>query len=151
MYMRVVRRAILLVLVVLVGCTAVMAQGKEGFDPKRFQADMEAFIIKNARLSPKQAEKFFPLFREMQGKQRALFGEMRQNQNVDLNDADACARAIQRMDNIDVQIRKIQQEYHLKFMNVLPANVVMRILRAEDHFHRQAFRRAAKRGHGSHR
>ncbi len=115
------------------------------FNPKRFQAEMESFIASHAGLTPKQASRFFPLFREMQKKQRVLFTEMRQYQHIDLTDEAACARAIQRMDNIDVQIRTIQLEYHQKFMAILPANVVMKILRAEDMFHRMAFRRAAKR------
>ena len=36
----------------------------------------------------------------------------------------------------------IQQEYHLKFMNVLPANKVLRVIKAECRFHRQALKRA---------
>lgn len=125
----------------------MQAETDQKFNPKRFQADLEAYIVKEAHLTTKQAEKFLPLYREMMNSQRALFDEMRQyRKQLDFNDEEACSRAIQRMDNIDVQIRKIQQQYHLKFLAILPARTVMKIIKAEDHFHRQAFRRAAKRG-----
>ena len=123
----------------------VAAAAEHDFNPRRFQADMETFIVKEAGLTPAQIDKFLPLFREMQTKQRALFDEMRQYRRMaDFGDDNACARAIHRMDNIDVQIRRIQQQYHRKFLAVLPGRVVMKILRAEVCFHRQAFRRAAR-------
>lgn len=123
----------------------VAAAAEHDFNPRRFQADMETFIVKEAGLTPAQIDKFLPLFREMQTKQRALFDEMRQYRRMaDFGDDNACARAIHRMDNIDVQIRRIQQQYHSKFLAVLPGRVVMKILRAEDCFYRQAFRRAAR-------
>ena len=123
----------------------VAAAAEHDFNPRRFQADMETFIVKEADLTPAQIDKFLPLFREMQTKQRALFDEMRQYRRMaDFGDDNACARAIHRMDNIDVQIRRIQQQYHRKFLAVLPGRVVMKILRAEDCFLRQAFRRAAR-------
>lgn len=137
----------LILFLVLQIASVTLSTGEHNFNPQRFQAEMETYIVKQVGLTAKQSEKFLPLFREMQSKQRTLFDEMRKYRRMaDYGDDAACSRAIQRMDYIDVQIRKIQQKYHLKFLGVLPAGVVMKILRAEDHFHRQAFRRAA-RGH----
>ena len=42
-------------------------------------------------------------------------------------------------------MKKLQQDYHNKFMKVLPASKVFRIIQAEENFHRQMFKRAAKR------
>ena len=138
------KRLLIVFLVLQLSLVALNAR-ERNFNPQRFQAEMETYIVKQAGLTGKQSEKFIPLFREMQTKQRALFHEMRKYRRMaDNGDDAACSRAIQRMDNIDVQIRKIQQKYHLKFLGVLPATVVMKILRAEDSFHRQAFRRAAR-------
>ena len=47
------------------------------FNPAKFEADMEQFITTEVGLTPMEASRFFPLFREMQNKQRALFGKMR--------------------------------------------------------------------------
>ena len=33
----------------------------DGFDPKRFQAELEQFITTNACLTPREAAKFFPV------------------------------------------------------------------------------------------
>lgn len=117
---------------------------KSHFDPEKFEADMEQYITQKATLTPQEASRFFPIFREMQRKQRNLFHEMRCYRHLDTSDNVMCAKAVKKMDNIDIQMKIIQQEYHLKFMNVLPAGKVMEIIRAEDQFHRQAFRKAAE-------
>ena len=124
----------------------VWAQGPgRAFNPDKFQADLEQFIVQHAGLTSAQSAKFLPLYREMQTKQRQLFNEMRQLRKVDRNNDKACAEAIEQMDNIDLRIKKLQKLYHGKFMAVLPAGKVMDIMRAEDKFHRQAFRKAANR------
>ena len=43
----------------------VAAAAEHDFNPRRFQADMETFIVKKAGLTPAQIDKFLPLFREM--------------------------------------------------------------------------------------
>ena len=42
------------------------------FDPERFEASMEQFITTKAGLAPQEAERFFPVYRDMQTKMRAL-------------------------------------------------------------------------------
>lgn len=137
------KRIIAFLALIMVSFSVVQA-GNDAFNPKRFQADLEAYITKYAELSPKQAEKFLPIFREMRQKLQVLFVEKRQCECIDKKDDAACARAIQRMDNIDVQLKKIQKTYHQKFLAVLPASVVMKIIKAEDRFHRQAFRKVIR-------
>ena len=122
------------------------AQRRKGhFDAQKFQAQMEAFITHEAALSPMEASRFFPLFKEMQDKQRALFHQKKQYRYIDVEDNERCKEAIKAMDEIDVQIRILQQTYHVKFMEVLPAGKIMAILKAENAFHRQAFWSAAHR------
>ena len=118
------------------------------FDPARFEADLEQFITTVAGLSPTEASAFFPLYREMQKKQRALFDQLRRCRHADINDDEACKKQIQERDRLDVQIKELQQTYHNKFMKVLPARKVFSVIRAEDLFHRQAFKKAAKHDWG---
>jgi saccharopine dehydrogenase-like NADP-dependent oxidoreductase len=73
---------------------------------------------------------------------------LRRRAHVDVNDDEACKNAIQERDRLDVQIKELQQTYHEKFMKVLPARKVFSIIKAEENFHRQAFRRAAKHDRG---
>ena len=124
----------------------VQAQPPQGrrFDPARFQAEMEQFITTEAGLTPYEAEKFFPVYGELQRKQRALFDQMRRYHHVDPNDERACGEAIRMMDSCDLQRKKLQQSYHAKFLKILPASKVFKVIRAEEKFHRKIFKRIAR-------
>lgn len=82
-------------------CFTAMAQhGKRSaFDPKRFEADLEQYITINAGLTPSEAARFFPVYREMMKRQRMLFDEMRRFHFVDTRDDKACANAIRAKTN----------------------------------------------------
>lgn len=135
------------VLIVFFACAInVGAQKRKHFSPERFEAELEQFITINACLSPQEASQFFPLYREMRKKQRAYFGEERRYRNIDTSDDKACADAIRRHDSNDMEMKKLQRDYHEKFMNILPASKVFRIIKSEDKFHRQIFKRATKSG-----
>lgn len=136
---------LILCLLFFISSTA-SAQGlqRPKFDPAKFQAELEQFITVEAGLSPQEAAQFFPLYREMQKKQRVIFDEMRRFRHMDVNDNRACEEVIEKQDKMDIQMKEIQQRYHVKFMKVLPAGKVFKILRAEEKFHRQAFKRVAK-------
>lgn len=123
----------------------INAQGSKTFDPAKFEADLEQFVTTEACLSPSESATFFPLYREMRKKQMAYFGEDRRCRRVDTNDDKACAEAINRHDENDIEIKKLQQAYHKKFMKILPASKVYLIIRAEEKFHRQLFKRSEHR------
>ena len=38
------------------------------FDPKRFEADLEQYITTHAALTPREAARFFPVYRQMMRK-----------------------------------------------------------------------------------
>ena len=109
------------------------------FSPEKFQAEMEKFITQEAGLSADEAAKFFPLFREMQQKQRAVFAKVREEGRVKPTDDASCKRLVQRRDEVELELKKIQQTYHNKFFTVLSASKVFDVLRAEERFHRRAF------------
>lgn len=135
----------LIVIILLVSTISIGAEEPRQFNPKRFEAEMEQFITVEAGLTPIEASKFFPLFREMQSKQRVLFEEMNQYRHIDTSDDRASLTAIKKMDEIDIQMKKLQQQYHLKFCKILPAGKVLKVLQADEKFHRQVFRRMVKR------
>lgn len=119
----------------------VLAQQKPGkFDPKQFQADLEQFIVKEAVLTPSDAEVFFPVYREYNEKKHALALEARfLNGYKPLSD-EQCREAIEKEDEYEIKIKELQMLYHKKYLRILPASKVYDILRAEDKFHRQSFR-----------
>ena len=130
---------------ILILCTFGVANGQHRkrppFNPAKFEADLEQFITVNACLSPSQAASFFPVYRQMMKKQRALFDEMRRLRMTNPKDNEACEEAIRKQDELDIQIKQLQQEYHGRFLMMLPANKVLSIIKAEEKFHRQIFRK----------
>ena len=133
------------VLMILMLCTFGVANGQHRkrppFNPAKFEADLEQFITVNACLSPSQAASFFPVYRQMMKKQRALFDEKRRLRMINPKDNEACEEAIRKQDELDIQIKQLQQEYHGRFLMMLPANKVLSIIKAEEKFHRQIFRK----------
>ena len=115
------------------------------FDPARFEAELEQFIVEEACLTPKEASVFFPLYREMRKKQMVYFNKMRRDRFADYADDKACERIIREADQRDLDLKKLQQQYHNKFMKVLSPSKTCRVIRAEEKFHRKIFKRAAKR------
>lgn len=93
-------------------------------------------------LTPAEASEFFPVYREMRKKQLAYFRKERCFRKVDTKDAKACAEAIRKRDKNEVELKVLQKNYHERFLTILPATKVFKILKAERKFHRQCFRKA---------
>lgn len=133
-------------LLLMMCCVTTLSAQKhgKGFDPKRFEADMEQYIVTEAGLTVQESARFFPIFRQLQRKQRAIFGEMNRYRHTDTRDNIASRIAIEKMDAADLEMKRLQQTYHKKFMKVLSAGKVLKVIKAEDKFHRMAFRKAFK-------
>lgn len=125
----------------LVGAYAQPPKKRPPFNPAKFEADLEQFITTEAGLTPVEAAKFFPVYRQMMKRQRILFDEMRRCRLYNPKDDKACERSIRMQDELDIQIKQLQQEYHSRFMYILPASKVLGVIKAEDKFHRQMFRK----------
>lgn len=131
-------------LMIWIGC-AVLAQARAdghrpGFSPQKFRADLESFIVQQTGLSPKESATFFPLYDEMCKKQRVIFNDMRRIDKACPAKDEDCRKLIKQRDKLDLELKKIQQQYHDKFLNALPARRVFDILKAEDQFHRKMLR-----------
>ncbi len=133
-------RMVLLLFTIYYSLTPVSAQSNNKFSPEKFQADLEQFITKEASLTAEESATFFPLYREMQQKQRAVYTEMKDLGRVKPADEAACKKAVQKRDAMELEQRRILQTYHNKFFQVLPASKVYDVIRAENRFHRRAIR-----------
>ena len=138
------KRILLPLVVMLFTAIQLVAQvpdrGRSKFDPKAFETKMEQYVSTAAGFTPTEASKFFPLYREMHRKLRGCFDEMRMYRHVDTNDDEASYKAIKRLDEIDLEMKELQQRYHAKLLKVVPAGKVMKVIKAEERFHRQAFK-----------
>ncbi len=137
------RKLFVLFIFIFAVCTAG-AQGKRSkFTPERFDAELEQYITKKACLTPKEASIFFPLYSEMSKKQRIVHQEIKKLKRIKPTTDAECRKNISKRASLDIQMKQIQKTYHEKFMQVLPPQKVYDILKAEDRFHRQMFKRKA--------
>ncbi len=113
----------------------VSAQDQKKFSPEKFQADLEEFITKEAHFDQQEAAKFFPLLRELRAKQRAIYGRMRQTPKP--GDDAKCAEAIREWDKANIELKQLDQQYHKKMMQVVPASKLFDAIMAESRFHRK--------------
>lgn len=127
---------VIMIMVVL----GASAEEQQKFSPEKFQADLEQYITTEAGLTNEEAAKFFPLYREMQQKQRVVYNKIHELFKLPHDEA-SCKRAIQRRDQLEIELKQIAQTYHNKFLRVLPASKVIGTIIAEDKFHRRAFRK----------
>ena len=155
------KKTIIYLIVALLGLTPCMAQNNRPvqhgqnrssahrserrndnrrFNPEEYQKKLEAHIKKFAGLTPQEAKEFFPLLREMQKQQRAIFMRQKKMDKSIFNDNKAALEAIVQHDNAELQIKKLQQTYHKRFLKVLPATKVLKCITAEDMFNRQMMR-----------
>lgn len=137
-------KKLLCIMTFLIFACIVSAQHRgKYFNSGRFQADMEQFITQKAGLTPAEAEVFFPVYSEMLKKQRTLHDKIRNLKRIKPATDTECRNNIRTCDELDQEMKKIQKAYHERFMKLLPPSKVYDILKAEDKFHRQAFKRAA--------
>jgi hypothetical protein len=133
------RAAIVVSAICLCAVTAA-AQSKGKFSPEKYQAELEQFITSEAGLSAQEAADFFPLLREMQEKQRAIYNQLKAAARTKPADENGCKKAIQKRDQMELELKSIQQMYHNKFLGVLPASKVLGAIMAEERFNRKMFR-----------
>lgn len=119
-------------------------QGDGKFSPEKFDADLRNYITTEARLTQQEAATFFPLYKEMQHRQRTVFDKQRQLAKEKPKDEEGCRQAIDQRDEMDIELKRIQQSYHQRFFKVLPPSKVYDILKAERRFHRKAMQNWGK-------
>lgn len=136
----------LLMSVLMVGFTLpALADDSDKFSPEKFQAEMEHFIAQEAKLNSEEATKFFPLLREMHAKQRNVYNKIKKECKVKSSDDAECRKAVQKRDIYELELKAIQQTYHNKFLKILQPSKVYDAIKAEDRFHRRAFKKWGSR------
>jgi len=138
------RRTTILLWLMMLAMT-VSAQDKGKFSPEQFEADMEAFIVREAALSQQEAATLFPMLREMHEKQRKLMGKMHRCRKEKPADDKAAAEAIKRCDELGIKMKQLEMKYHEMMLKELPASKVFAAIGAESRFHRKMMKGWQKR------
>lgn len=142
-------RKVIISLLMLFVTLTVSAQQRGGFDPQRFEAELESFVVKQAGIAQNEQAAFLKIYREKRQKEVAVMSARRERMGKKHTTEREWQEALQAFDNEDIQLKKIQQTYHNKMLKVIPASKVMKVARAEDEFHRQKFaQHQQRRGQG---
>lgn len=120
----------------------VNAQKKRAFDPVKFEADLEKFIASEVELTPLKLPSSFLFIARCVRSSWRILGKSVALEKWIPKDAKACAEAIRKRDKNEVELKVLQKNYHERFLTILPATKVFKILKAERKFHRQCFRKA---------
>lgn len=134
-------RIIIILVAMFVMVQAFPQKKRPRVSPDEFKAEMEQFIAKEACLTPKESAKFFPVYEEMGKKQRVVFNRMRRLGRVKPTNEKGCREAIQKRDQLELELKQIQQTYHNKFMSIIPASKLFDVIMAEDKFHRRMLKK----------
>ncbi len=134
-------------MVVLFFALSMTAQKNEQrkFSPQKFEQELRQFIMQHAALTQEEAEKFFPVYKEMRKQQHMLFQRQRRLGNVKPTDNEGCMKVIQERDNIEVELRRLQQRYHNQFFDILSPSKVYDVIQAENEFHRHKLKQWGKK------
>lgn len=128
-------------LLLTMGISAQENGQMQKFSPEKFDAELHQFITTEAKLTPEESAKFFPIYKEMQAKMRVIFEKQRDLGKTTPTDEASCLKAIKERDENDLEMKRIQKAYHEKFLKQLPASKVYAIIQAEDKFHRRMLKR----------
>ena len=95
-------RKCMLTLVLLMTVLVAGAQEKKKFSPEKFNEAMEGYIQKKAELTQQEADKVFPLLREMHKKQRAIYKKVHEMAKNKPADEAGCVAVIEEYDKMNI-------------------------------------------------
>ncbi len=123
-------------------------QGKAGarkqFSHEEFQAKQKAYITEKAGLTTEEAEAFFPLFFELQKKKHGIEHATRKDIKKPRGEKmteEQCREFAYKMADAKIEIAKLEREYTDKYLQVLSACKLQKVLRAENSFQRDLMKK----------
>ena len=130
-------RRLMMLLTACMWLTLASAQEGRKFSPERFRADLQQYVTQEAGLTEQEVAKFFPIYDEMVKRQRPIHKKIKQLTRNKPADEEGCVQAIKERDNLEMEIRQIQKQFHRNMLAVLPAGKVYDAILAIDKFHRK--------------
>ena len=108
------------------------------FSPEEYRARQQKFLTEKSGLTQEEADKFFPLYFELQQKKNEINANSRQSasnhaDNTKLSDKEY-EKLIDNLADAKIQIAKLEKEYLDKYKKIVPAGKILRIQIAETQF-----------------
>ena len=128
----------LFVLMLVCSLTTLQAQ-HDPMNKQQFRERQKQFIIQRVKLTQEEAEKFFPLYFELQDKKhelnRNVWKQMRNGQKGELTDTEY-DKIVEDVIKARIAADKLDLEYVKKYKKFLSPKKVYRLMRSEMTFHR---------------
>ena len=140
----------LLLFMVLLISTTAWAQHPPS---EKLQSARIAFFTERLSLTPEEAERFWPVYNQISEQRMALRREGLRLQRSSYGDSLTDAQAQDRIEeylNLKQQELTLEQAATEKFLTVLSASQVVRLLKAERDFQRMMLRQLGRRRGGRH-
>lgn len=110
------------------------------FDPQKFEQRLENHVLKTAGITQAEQAQFLTVFREKRKKEVEVITADRVQRKGRPTTEKEWENALKAHDNKELELKKIQQTYHNKMLKVIPASKVMKVIKAEEEFHRMTLR-----------
>jgi hypothetical protein len=118
--------------IVLLIAICVMSINANAQNDNKIETLKKEYLTKNLELTPQEAEKFFPLYREYEMKKKNLRKSLRN----DLKgvEHDASQASMDKIMSQEQEILDVQKEYVQKFRQFLPEHKIVKLLSVEKEF-----------------
>lgn len=144
-------KRLLILLFILVGGTT-LSFAYDGYhqhlSPEEFKAKQKAFILEKAGLTSEEADKFFPLYFELQSKKKEIndkaWNLLRKGKDDKMTDAQY-EEIILKVYDLRIESDKLDKTYYAKYKKVLSPKKIFMVQRAESRFHREMLKTAQQR------
>lgn len=115
------------------------------FNPEIFKARLESYIRDKADLTQEEGNQLFPLYYEMKQKQKDVYQQIHQLKKSHHSQQNPNAtKVVADIMTLKVKLAKIEQTYYTKMSKALGGEKVLRVMYAEDCFHRDMLKLADK-------
>ena len=123
------------------------ARERKPFSPEEFQAKQRTFIADKAGLTTEEAEAFFPIFFELQKKKIEIEHNARKETRKPRGEKmseEECREYVYKMADTKIEIAKLEREYTDKYLDVISACKLRKVLHAEGTFQRHLMKEMIK-------
>ena len=135
----------LLVLLLILSVTSLAAQSRHPMNKEQFKKSQQEYLIEKSKLTPSEAEKFFPLYFELQDKKHELNKEawhkLRKGQKENLTESEY-SKIVEDVIQVRIATDKLELEYVQKYKKFLSSKKIYKLQRAEMSFRRTILKHA---------
>lgn len=115
------------------------------FSPEIFKARLESYIRDKADLTQEEGNHLFPLYYEMKQKQKDVYQQIHQLKKSQHNQQSQNAtKTVADIMALKVKLAKIEQTYYNKMSKAIGGEKVLKVMYAEDCFHRDMLKLSDK-------